>query len=177
MEGDPSERGRLFVDMKLKVSPLYTLLILKRNSYFNVNKRLSATRWAYLYKFDILTESPFRRCRRKSSWTALIQTSLRWRSSTLSSTISPPSVLRKIRREGGDRFRREGGHLRPTTTTTDGRNTAIAPTSSTPSNPLRRPPLAVLPRRRPRHLTGRHQNVENEAANTEMAKYILRLPS
>ena len=37
------------VDIQLKVLPDYKLLILKRNFYFNVNRSLSATRWATLY--------------------------------------------------------------------------------------------------------------------------------
>ena len=42
-------RGMQFVDIQLKVPPWFKLLILKRNSYFNVNKRLSATKWTTLY--------------------------------------------------------------------------------------------------------------------------------
>ena len=49
LQGSPSGRGILFVDMKLKVPPQYKLLILKRNSFFKVNKKLSSTRWATLY--------------------------------------------------------------------------------------------------------------------------------
>ena len=37
------------VDIQLKVLPDYKLLILKRNFYFNINRSLSATRWATLY--------------------------------------------------------------------------------------------------------------------------------
>ena len=40
--------GILFVDIKLKVPLQYKILSLKHNSYFNINKRLSATRWATL---------------------------------------------------------------------------------------------------------------------------------
>ena len=47
----PCGRGTLFVDIKLKVPPQYTLLMLKRNSYFNVNKRMSTTRWTTMYLF------------------------------------------------------------------------------------------------------------------------------
>ena len=47
VQGGPSGCRTLFVDIKLKVLPLYELLMLKSNSYFNVNKRLSATRWGH----------------------------------------------------------------------------------------------------------------------------------
>ena len=43
IQGGPSGRGIQYVDIKLKVPPQYKLLILKRNSYFNVNKRLSSS--------------------------------------------------------------------------------------------------------------------------------------
>ena len=49
--GGPSGRGTLFIDIKFRVLTLYKLLILKRNSQFEVNKRLSMTRWATLYCF------------------------------------------------------------------------------------------------------------------------------
>ena len=49
IQGGPSGRGILFVDIKLKVQPQYKLIILERNSFFEVNKRLSSTRWATLY--------------------------------------------------------------------------------------------------------------------------------
>ena len=39
-----------FVNIKWKVPPEYKLLILKQNSYSNVNKNLSATGWASLYE-------------------------------------------------------------------------------------------------------------------------------
>ena len=42
-------RGIQFDDIKLKVPSEYKRLILKRNSYLNVNKSLSSTRWATLY--------------------------------------------------------------------------------------------------------------------------------
>ena len=48
VQGGPSVRGRLFVDIKLKVPSQYELLMLKCNSYFNVNKRLTSTRWTTL---------------------------------------------------------------------------------------------------------------------------------
>ena len=38
LQGGPSARGIQFVDIKLKVPPQYELLLLNRNSYFNVNK-------------------------------------------------------------------------------------------------------------------------------------------
>ena len=45
--------------MKLKVPPQYKLLILKCNSYFNVNKRLSLTRWTILYlRLDVRQVNP-----------------------------------------------------------------------------------------------------------------------
>jgi len=47
-----------FVDIKLKVPPMYKLLILKRNYYFNVNKSLSSTRWTTLY-FHVILEIDF----------------------------------------------------------------------------------------------------------------------
>ena len=47
--GWPIWSRQLFVDIKFKVPSQYKLLILKRNSQFEVNKRLSATRWATLY--------------------------------------------------------------------------------------------------------------------------------
>ena len=46
LHGGPSGLGMQFVDIKLKVLLEYKLLILKHNSYSNVNKRLSVTRWA-----------------------------------------------------------------------------------------------------------------------------------
>ena len=46
VHGGPSGRGTLFVDIKLKVPPQYKLILL--NSYFNVNKSLSSTRWTTL---------------------------------------------------------------------------------------------------------------------------------
>ena len=56
MASHPSQRYKVahlfakhFVDIKFKVLQLYKLLILKRNSYCNVNKRLSFTRWTTLY--------------------------------------------------------------------------------------------------------------------------------
>ena len=45
----PSGCGIQFVDIKLKVLMQCKLPILKRNSYFKVNKRLSSARWATLY--------------------------------------------------------------------------------------------------------------------------------
>ena len=49
VQGGPSGRGIQFVDIKFKVLRQYELLMLKRKSYFNVNKSLSATRWTTLY--------------------------------------------------------------------------------------------------------------------------------
>ena len=49
VQGGPSGRGMQSVDIKLKVPLEYKLLIRKCNSYLNVNKRLSVTRWATLY--------------------------------------------------------------------------------------------------------------------------------
>ena len=49
LQGGPSGRGTMFVDIKFKVPPQYELLILKHNSYCNVNERLSSTRWTTLY--------------------------------------------------------------------------------------------------------------------------------
>ena len=49
MQGGPSGRRTLFAVIKLKVPPQYKLLILKCNSYFNVIKSLSSTRWTTLY--------------------------------------------------------------------------------------------------------------------------------
>ena len=56
IQGGPSGHGIQFVDIKLKVLPQYELLILKRNSYVNVNvnKRLSSTRWTTLYTIHLL---------------------------------------------------------------------------------------------------------------------------
>ena len=48
IQGGPSGHGKQFVDIKFKVPPKYKLLILKRKSYFNVNKSMSVTRWATL---------------------------------------------------------------------------------------------------------------------------------
>ena len=41
----------MFVDIELKFQPQYKLLVLKQNSYFKVNKRLSSTRWTALSYF------------------------------------------------------------------------------------------------------------------------------
>ena len=49
VQGGPSGHGVQFVDIKLTVPPLYTLLIRKRNYYVNVNKSLSLTRWTTLH--------------------------------------------------------------------------------------------------------------------------------
>ena len=57
LQGGPSSHGIQFVDMKLKVLLQYTILILKRNSYFNVNKRLSSTRLATLYEWKPTTQT------------------------------------------------------------------------------------------------------------------------
>ena len=48
VQSDPSGRGKLLVDNKLKVLLHYKLLILNRSFLSNVNKRLSVTRWATL---------------------------------------------------------------------------------------------------------------------------------
>ena len=40
VQGGPSGCRTLFVDIKLKVLPLYELLMLKSNSYYNVNKEV-----------------------------------------------------------------------------------------------------------------------------------------
>ena len=50
LQGDPSGRGTLFVDINSTVPPHNELLILKRKSYFNFRKRLSWTRWTTMYK-------------------------------------------------------------------------------------------------------------------------------
>ena len=49
LQGNPSGRGTLFAVIKIKVLPQYKFLLLKWNSYFNVNKRLSSTRWTIPY--------------------------------------------------------------------------------------------------------------------------------
>ena len=50
VQGGPSGRGILFVDIKLKVLPHYELLLLQNATLFSkVTKRLSSTRWATLY--------------------------------------------------------------------------------------------------------------------------------
>ena len=48
LQGGPSGRGTLFVDITIKVLLHYKPLILKLNSYLNVNKSLSSTRWTTL---------------------------------------------------------------------------------------------------------------------------------
>ena len=53
IQGGPSGRGTQFVDIKLKLMPQYKLLILNRNSYFNVSKRLSSTRRTTLYMYRV----------------------------------------------------------------------------------------------------------------------------
>ena len=78
-KGVPSGCGTLFVDVKLKVLPLYKFLILKRNSYCNVNKRVSSTRWTTLY----LHCQCHRRSRRAwpTSWSGAGASSRAWTSS------------------------------------------------------------------------------------------------
>ena len=49
VRGGTSGRGKLFVDIKLKVLPQHKLRILMHNYYFFVHKRLSTTRWTTLY--------------------------------------------------------------------------------------------------------------------------------
>ena len=50
VQGGPFGRGTLFVDINVKFPPLYKLLILKSNSYSNVNKRPDQmTRWTTMY--------------------------------------------------------------------------------------------------------------------------------
>ena len=46
LQGGLSGRGKLLVDIEIKVPPQFKLLILKRNSYFKVNKSLTSTEWA-----------------------------------------------------------------------------------------------------------------------------------
>ena len=51
IQGGPSGRGTLLVDINLKVPPQYELRILNKaelNSYFNVNKSCSSTIWTTL---------------------------------------------------------------------------------------------------------------------------------
>ena len=49
VQGGPSGRGTLFVEIKFKVLSQYKLLRLKCNCQFEVNIRLSSTRWTTLY--------------------------------------------------------------------------------------------------------------------------------
>ena len=49
IQGGPSGRRTLFVGIKLKVPLQFKFLILKRNSFFNDNIRLSLTGWTTLY--------------------------------------------------------------------------------------------------------------------------------
>ena len=48
LQGGPSGRGTQFIDIKLKVPPQHKLR--KGNSGFDVNIRLSSTRWTTLYR-------------------------------------------------------------------------------------------------------------------------------
>ena len=50
IQGGPSGRRALFADIEFKVLTQYKLLILKRNSSFNVNKRLTSTGRTTLYR-------------------------------------------------------------------------------------------------------------------------------
>ena len=50
--------GMQFVDIQLKALPQYKFFILKHNSNFNVNKRLSLPRWTTLY-FDLDSDTYF----------------------------------------------------------------------------------------------------------------------
>ena len=52
LQGGPSGRGTMLVNINLKV----LLLTLKRNSYFNVNKRLPLNRCTTLYGIWILNK-------------------------------------------------------------------------------------------------------------------------
>ena len=61
IQGGPSGRGILFVDIKLKVPPRYKFQILKCNSFLKVNKKLSSTRCATLYfgAKKVVNRNPF----------------------------------------------------------------------------------------------------------------------